>query len=836
MKKVLSIVLALVMVMSLSVMLVPSASATTTTAASTSGVAATGVGGKVYYEQNFDDPALADLKDKDLAEALGWSAPKAGATLMIENGKVRIVAQYTPSGEYPTTAGGWGSGYDTNLVTDADLVKNTTVVEYKVKFNRREAGTENDLTVTTKDGNTKTVKADGQGSYQGSALYFAGAPGGVGSDNGLYSFRMTGNGHSNTVKGYTSTTGTGINWIVENKSLMSKVNEIPAGDTHVLEYLNDPKDSNSEADRTTKLMGKEYSVQIIVEPFAQRAYVFIDGLLISSIHTDQIQNYGKLDWSRLITDTLALNVKCGVDVEYDDIKISEYVPALTISEIMTNGQFVSGAVGKYQWIEITNPSDKNINVYDYAVHLFNMPAYTSTIGAEKDGGTNEYFINGGSTIGYFTPGAKTLSNGDVFNSPAYEDGVLAPGASAIVLFPHTILAGGSTDVATDAAFRTYLDGLGMPEGTMLLVADNKSEYPFAMSHNKGEGCSVGILKVTNQDTEGGYDPVANALGQPSIYINAFSECTAIITSKTDGGTNYYGMGVQKDSDGDAFQTNFPKSALGDGSFELSENKSYEISYTGWEAEHANLQWGFQKYSPKMVRKNAAGEDVYATPGYVPEDCRRAIDVSVTDLTGTTSMVIGKFLTEKKISIATPTKVGFATQIWLDGTLLQTATAETTEITLTAAQMTNASHEIEVKYYRAEPQVIGFQKSALDADGNYTLRILAGATSLDFEELGFQITAEMFDGEMVSAPKTYYVQYVYTSVTSTVDGVETTVTAESLGYKYLFAVHITGIDGTADGTEEDMFDESLKFTVNTLYVKDGQMTVTGDDTTIFTPNK
>lgn len=813
MKKVLSIVLALVMVMSLSVMLVPSASATTTTAATE----VAGAGGKVFYEENFDDVDSTKV-DQALIDAIGWSGNlnQYGTAMIVKdstgNQKLRIVTAYHNGGnEVPHVGndGKWAGANELTVAKDlTEFAKNAMVLEYKFTYQRREAGAENDVTVTLENGSTKTVRSNGQGSYQYSGF----------SLNGYVHFRIN-------LSGDVSPT------FRSNKGWVGSVEKVGTMNTNrttpkvVFEYLDDSNDKSTT--EYTNICDVEHTAKFIFDPFARTYLVYVDG----NLYAQCVEN-GGFDANSIngLNSAIKFIQKPGMDVLLDDIKISDYEePELLISEMMLNGTKANGN-GKYQYIELYNPSDKAVNVYDYAIHIANAGNGSQVIDAQVDPGTDAWDLGGGSVVGYFKPGANTFGE-DTFTNPALTDAVLQPGETAVVLLPQTAMAGDMS--VSDTAFLTYLKTLNPGFDSKIFVCHN-SDYNFTLGLLANENCFVNILRVDNRATDGGYDPLIQASGKLVKHIAIYAVSHAVATSKHNtSGSPFYASGNSISGTFGMFLTGSSTSST----FGAANDHSYEMSNAGWYAEYANSSLSFQKYRGDQARLNADGEEVYATPGYVPTDCRQVVTFKVKDIAGNTTIKVGRAHTEAKVSVETPSKVGFDTQIWLDGSLLMTATATTTEVTLTAAQMTNVSqHEIEVKYYRAEPQVIGFQKSALDADGNYTLRILAGATSLDFEELGFQITAEMFDGEMVSAPKTYYVQYVYTSVTSTVDGVETTVTAESLGYKYLFAVHITGIDGIADGTEEDTFDESLKFTVNTLYVKDGQMTVTGDDTTIFTPNK
>lgn len=826
MKKVVSIVLAVLMMLPIAAMLIPTASAATTVDTSTTGA------GKVYYEENFDDPALAGLVDKDLAAALGWAAPGSQATMWMENGKVRVFTQYTPSGVYPATENKWGSGYNTGvLVSDYELLRNTTVLEYKFTYNRRAAGEENNVTVTTKDGKSKTVKADGQGTYQCVEFFYTNgtnvsknnaAAKAAGTDDAFVRINQGGDGWANTIKGVDGA-GADKNAVYWKSTTFERVHALPAGDTCVLEMVNDPVHTNTEAQRTSTIMNREYSVKVIIEPWAHRLYCFVDGQLFITMNVPtNTSNYGLNDWGRLVTDSVGLLFKPGVDATIDDIKLYDYVPNLTISEVMVNGAKANGT-GKYQWIEITNPSDNAVNVYDYAIHLETMAnnannaqnAATANhvIGDEKDMGAGDWYVDASSTLGYFTPGAKTLGS-EVFDSPAYADGVLQPGESAIVLFPQTAMAGGTS--VTDEAFNAYLEGLGMPKGTKTFVVDNESNYNFSIGTLTNESATLQIVKATNTATDG-YAPVADCKGQPIDYSPAFAECTVWVTSKGSGsGTAFWGLSVKN-------YQNVPQDALGSSAiFGTNTDKSYEIDYSGWVNayaqqekyfEHTNLKWGFSLYQPNDTRKNAAGEDVYATPGFVPVECRRVQTATVTAVDGTVSHPILNPHYDNTISVATPKKTGYAVQVWVDGELaIEDATGAVTDITFTADEVkANTRHTVEVKYFREGPMWIGYQKSAVDEDGFYTLRLLAAVNDPDsFDTFGFQISAE-WDGGIESKSVDFEAGYVYKSVTAYTDGDATEVTAESYGFDYLYAVHIKNI--SVDDAEDLKFIATVTYTLN-----------------------
>ncbi len=785
MKKVLSVVLALVMVLTTMVMLVPTASAVAT---GTDGGVTTGAGGKIYYEQNFDDPALADLVDKDLAAAIGWTAPGSTNTMLMDGDALRIVAQYTPSGVYPATENKWAGAYETIIVKDEDLVKNAIVLEYTFKYNRREPKAENDLQVTTKDNTQKVVRADGQGAYQFAAFGYSG------NERWMGRINLDGN-KTNNFKAPIAT-DTAVSW---RGDAYARYNELPVGTTYTnIEYNDAPFGSDVAKVGTwqSSILDREYTVKTVIDPVAKFATTWVDGVLFGTIEmgwVDDLQvakdNGGV---ANMVTNTIRYQVKPGMDVTVDDIKISEYVPHLTISEAMINGTKASGT-GKYQWVELTNPSDAPVNVYDYALHLYNMPTYgndtqrKALIGSEKasEFGTNQYYIDAGSTLGYFTPGAKTLDNGEIFDSPAYADGVLQPGESAIVLLPQTAMAG---DVSvTDEAFNAYLTGLGMPEGTKTFVCDNKSDYNFTIGCLTGESGTLQVVKATNQASDGSYDPKADCEGQWVGLATAFAESTAFITSKSgSSGTVLYGTAIKYMSD-KYIGMNFADNT----------DRSVELSYSDYMTTGNNVSYGFKKYNTGDARLNQNGESVNATPGYVPTDVARQIDVDYTDINGTASVLQAAHARDLTVALNTTQKKGYTVQVWVDGVCVATPTTNTYELTIPAAEMTNADHHtIEVTSEPDGAIIVGFQQSEV-VEGKYSLRVLAGIKNpFAYDTLGFDIVVYL-DSMMLDVKEVYgyECQYVYQSVTQTTSEGTETIYAKDLGFDYFFAIHIKNIDGT-----------------------------------------
>jgi hypothetical protein len=166
---------------------------------------------------------------------------------------------------------------------------------------------------------------------------------------------------------------------------------------------------------------------------------------------------------------------------------------------------------------------------------------------------------------------------------------------------------------------------------------------------------------------------------------------------------------------------------------------------------------------------------------------KPLTITTIDSNGNTQAAYaGRFLTESTVTVTSPAEVaGKKIQVFVNGALYRDDVPAKTaiDVTFTAEQMTNgAASTIEFRYRATAPAIIGIQQS----DEN-TVRILAGISDLDLEEdvLGFNVLMTYDGGEALLEATC---EYVYKSVT--VDG--KSVTAESLGYDWLFALHFVNV--------------------------------------------
>ena len=599
------------------------------------------------------------------------------------------------------------------------MINNTLVVEYNFTFQRREAGAENAVTVQTKDGTTKTVPADGQDSFQYFAIQSA-------SDCSFGRLSLLGGeGRANTVR-VLNAAGTKT----EYKNMMTSHGDVPTNpDVPKIsfEYRNDLYNTSTSTPYDTlgtqydNICDIEHSFKCIFDSVTGQMDVYVDDLLIYATTASWRDDWRTGGWAtQFMKNYLKLVAKPGVDILLDDLKIYEYVPALEITEMMVNGTS-ENAAGAYQWVELTNFTDGDVNVYDYALHGFNMPNNTATAQDTIGNELQNYKPGDGSTIGYFTPGDRTLANGEIFTSPAYADGVLESGESAIVLIPDTAMADTKNSV-TDEAFKTYLTGLGMDANVKVFVCDNSSENPFTLGNLTNESLMMGIMKVENTATDGGYTPVAIGANQDVMYMYSYMESYTFVTSKSIGsGGNYLQLGVV--SQGKAL----PSIAL-NGKLDQTGDQSFEVTNANWESDGSYSMLGFMCCNANATRKNAAGNDVYATPGYVPTANMRNIDVKVTT-DGTVSTVGGKLWRDSSVTVTAPAaQQYYVIHQYVNGVLVNDNVTAESEVTVnfTAAQMTHASaNTIEFVYYTAEPMMC---RARLSETG--TIQLIAGVNDLD----------------------------------------------------------------------------------------------------------
>ena len=738
MKKTLSVLLALVMVLMTATMLIPGAWAEPAPYVPEAKPA----GSWDYYSQNFDDADLASLEDAALATALGWTAPGTTQTMMIEDGKLRYVSQYSTAAAYTATL---ISALDNRMLTS------TTVIEYDMRMQRRTDA------VTVNNG-AKTVAADKQ---DGKNMVVSVD---MGNNSGLiYATRFPAVGDINlkAMKGTGKTYQAG-NLSLAMKNSVDKVNNIPEGTTDVTLDSNGP----------SKRVGVDYHVKAVYNPVEGMYYLELNGVVVSKVSAQD--NYaGSI---RLLAENIlsqfVLSLSRGMDVLLDNLQIYGYypTPALVITEVAPNGAGVNAAgalkKGAYQWVEVYNPNATSVNVYDYALHVNNDPTKATTVfGANADGAV----VGRGSALGYLKPGTQTFTLANettsTFENPAYDAGVLGAGESAILILPEALHAG---NVALDQAqIKTQLAKLGMPEGTKLFVCDNYDEYPLVLS--SAGAMTLGLMKVSNPGTE----EVAGLYEGTNDEALMLLESYVILTSdkSNEGNVALY--------EGFAMNSGATCYIPAESALNLSK-RSVEIGYWNMSGAGTSTVLGLMKTNATALRMMGNGENGYASPGYIGEAYRSNVTFRLTDAaTGASSNVTAPFMSSWKM--ANEEK---------DGYKFLGYRAAGSDVYSESVYVFEAGAEIVADYVRMAPSYIGYQVSEL-TDGTYSVRLLGGIQHKDLEAVGFtySYTYTNEHGKRIEVKdQTYSCEYVYTAVT--VDG--DVKTAEELGYAYVYALHIDNI--------------------------------------------
>ncbi len=766
MKKLLSVVLALVMVLATASMLIPTAWAEIEDSAPYEPTPRP-ADSWVYYEQDFDDEALDGLEDVALAEAIEWTAPDASQTMLLKDGKLRFVSQYYKAGA--STA---ASAYTTTLIAEGDdrMLGNMTVIEYDLRFQRRAPGAENNVTVNAETTEEKVVAADGQ---DGAML--------VGVDMGVSTgmiqatrFPVAGSISKKAFKG-TGVSKSGGNLSYALKNGVELIEDIPESDTsYTLEFGTNKNTSRFEMD---------YHVKAVYDPIAGMYYLTLNGVMVSKVAVDDNHSGSIRHLVDKITSQFVLTIENSADVLLDNIQIygCSATPALVISEVTPNGFGVDKAgeikAGGYQWIELYNPTAKDVNVYDYALHVNNAP----TTEASNFGQNADVTTGRGSALGYFRAGEQTFALGEgtsTFVNPDYADGVLKAGESAIVLLPGTLHAA-NMSLNGDQITKAFVK-MGMPEDTKIFVCDNYNAYPFVLS--KEGTMTLGLMEVNNPGTAEAQGKYVDVSDDRLPYLESYLILT---TDEADDQNLYEGIGIVSGY----IPTD---SVLG------TAKRSVEISYWGFGVDGSSSAMGFMKINGTETRPGADGEDVYATPGYVGEELRPSVTISVYDeSTGETDTKYGTFMSEW--TLEDPERPGYE---FLGYQL------EGSDEYLDGVYMSENGLKVTVAYKRVAPIFVGAQVSEMN-EGKYTVRLLGGLVHGDVDGVGFKYSYSYVNenGKTVEVEeKTYLCQYVYTAVN--VAGVP--VQADDMGFDYLFALHVNNIPEAV---------ESIDFKVSVFTIKD-----------------
>ena len=740
MKKAVSILLTVAMCMGMLVAIVPTVSATEPDPTPS---------GAVYYEENFNDPSYAALVDSDLAAALGWSAPNQYQTMLIQDGKLRIVAQYTPGGV--KNSAGWANDNVYRIVTDPRISKGATVIEYKFTYQDKRG--QDDVTVTrASDSVTKTVKNDGQALRQYAA--FTSVDG-----TGYWQCPVLPTGQYDCGRSLYDN-----GWKGDTFFKYTNATYAPTAASYTYDYMDDPTAGTTTG---ASIMGAEHTMKILVDPDIAGISVWLDGTLVTYMNRDngQAGTWIASEAAAVITDTIGLHVQPGMDILIDDVKIYSYVPELVISELCIYAKEGGDSYGNgrgylFNWAEVTNTSDYAINVFDYALFQDHTPQASATNGKYNQNFTADWDKD----VAFLYPGEHSFgAYSRSYTNPSYEEGVLQPGESAMIVIPKNDYNGSSYVGQPGVSMKTVKECevyyWGQTAGSEIKTFYASSDNDFNIWFSGG-WFVLGVTKVTNtgSDNAGNYTPVAEmSKGRNGQLGNLES---MVLLNYSDASGACWGIGANS--------TRCPTNAF-------AYTQSIEIGY--WNADGGSRFCGQLKYTVNQTR---GSRNATHSLGEVPEDIRRNVWVSVEGVNGAKTNYKGTWGVAFDLPAAAEVP-----DYRFEGYSFNAGT-----VTGIAADDMKASEiAVQAIYKTVLPTYVGYQVSDV-SEGKYSVRFVASINYLDdVSSVGFIIRAQYTkDAAPVDKTVTQYCSYVYTSILAGGNSV----TAEELGGNYVFALHIDDI--------------------------------------------
>ncbi len=685
MKKALSILLSVMMVAGLFIALVPTASAAVTaTSTMEPGLNANKL--KTIYAENFDNPAYAGQTGTDLADALGWASTR----------DVKDETVYTKTESGNTWLGLHGSETIMDILDDPRLQKGNFVLEYTQKIT---------------DVGMPNGPAEGYSGY----TYGGGA-----------GFRQ----------GYQNGTGkAGWNYLVKERGHF---------DLHVHGSTNDLYTVNTDtiaggsySDRTDSLIGEVWHFKVVVDA-GLGIYVYsvdktdpanpVETLRCALNATNKNKEWESLVTQNGLSSVLQIRDINGPEVLIDDIKVSIYdADSFVISEVspVAYHDYTVG-VELFEYIELYNVSSQPLNVYDYAI------GNRSFTVAYLDAGNLS-----GCSVTTLQPGSgNQVSNGTytyTYDNPAYEDGVIEPGATAVLVIPRWYA--GVTKTAEDFRQMLLKEKLNMGD-----AAD--SVKLFTLTYSNGS---------TNEMNWSGAH--AYAIGQKDVFTNNSKLASAevdsfVIDSK---GAAYDGMGH-------AHAGSAVAAYVGN-------------SYTYWDNDGAYIPGGQLVTTPEGKPGT--------TPGSIPVDALKPLDVNYVVDGKVFHKDMARLATDYTMSEPVPTKEGYTFTGWVDAEGNPAAD-------IAADQMLD-----DVTFYATwernnYAKWVGSQNSVM-ADNEFDLRLVGSIADLtDVKSIAFVISVNGADEKAV------YLNYVYESISTDFgEGIYKPETG------YVVALEINGCPETAE---------------------------------------
>lgn len=692
--------------------------------------AAAPASGRVYYENDFDD-LNSSLSSDELIKAIGWGeAAGADQTVSVTaDGQLRIVSKYTKE----PGSKSWADAHTYPVAKDENIRTSATVIEYDMTYQRNTADTYGQSGVQGASFRGGTVRSEVDGAAHDMYWYTNIRSSGV-IDNYFRDDTVGGSG----------------GW---NNELYSTLGASAyATPTAVTYEHNDGQfDTPNEGE---SIYGQRIHVKITIDRY-DGISVFMNGVLVSTLRSSGISKWNNNYADRLLSDEILLYVKPGMDVLLDNLKIYEYVPELVISEVMVAAAAYEGA--NHEWIEVYNNTTSPINVYDYCLVRDTQP-WVAAQGLGSNGKDFAYLYPGSHTYSYYAgPNDASYVYQATHTNPAYEEGVLQPGESAMLLIPtNSIGYGTAGNPATLDTFRSYIQNkLGYDGDVRVFIA--YSDYNFSL--NNTNIVLYATAKVTNagSDYAENYKPVCAAEGDWNTNYAHFVNYVLACHDPSKTVISMFGMDFPC----------VPAHAV-DSSVEFS---CYDEE--GNVTRRGNMRYGVQDARGERKATNSAGT--------IPEDCRRAFKITTVGMNGALGVQLARLATDFTPADGAPVQnyrfVGWADENGAPVTVIPNVME---------------SHTIYAVYESLLPEFTGYQTTSAK-DGVWGIRFVSVLNHIECAAIGYRLE---FSYNGADYEKDIRCQYVYTSITQTVDGAQDAVTAEELGGAYIFALHITDIPADA----------------------------------------
>ncbi len=700
--------------------------------------------GTVYYENDFDG-LTENMSSEEILDELGWTGSNQYQTFSAQDGKLRIISRYT-------TANGskkWADSARVNIVKNPAIKTGTTVIEYDMTYQRNVEDTygQSDVQGVSPCGGDNTVTL---------------------ADGTVHKYYWYTNIRSNgTIDDYfrddNRTAGTG-QWVWYNggNNSLTAANVTTSKITY--EHNDGQFDTPTESDC---IYGQNIHIKVVLDHNDGIA-VWMNGVLMTALYGSKIESWKNMA-DNILSDTIQLFIKPGMDVLLDNFSVYEYNPGLAISEVMAL-QNNAKEDEKYEWIEVCNTSSSPLNVYDYCV----------VRDTKFNGGAAADLGSAGRDFGFLYPGTHTFTDyrgrndqsyvyQATFENPAYEEGILQPGETAMLLIPTNAIGWGTAgNKATLDSFRKYIQNELKYSGDIkAFVCYN--DYNFTL--NNGGLILYGTAKVTNvgSDYAESYEPSCALKGQWNNNLSLYESYVCV---------NFNAANVTYNG------TTYPtcKNSVANTSVEFCNYDANDGTVT---------RMGTRVYSTTDTRPE---NKLQQSAGFVPEACSKPVLVTCLGLKDEVSTQIARFGYVFNPKDATGDS-RYVFEYWTDeeGNRFE------------GGVKLNAPMTLKAVFTDMLPRLSAYQTTDV-TDGTYDIRFVSLMDHINCEKIGYKLEVT-YGGKTVE--KQIQCNYVYTSILA--DGQP--VSAETLGAKYIFALHLNGVPASGG---------NVSYRVTPYIVMDGEI--------------